>query len=110
MVAAIKQFSIYWCDLKPTFGHQINKTRPCVVISPDDLNVRLGTVIVVPLTRRMRNSPFYLQINYQDQPSSIACDQIRAIDKRRVGDHYANLTQTDATRLSGLYAIMFAVE
>lgn len=103
----MKQFTIYWCDLEPTFGHQIKKTRPCVIISPDEMNDTLGTVIVAPLTSTVRDFPFYLPVEFKDHHSAIACDQIKTIDKRRVGEEFAVLTKKDAEVLSSMLISMF---
>jgi mRNA interferase MazF len=103
----MKQFTIYWCNLKPTFGHQIKKTGPCVVISPDEMNDLLETIVIAPLTSTIRNFPFYLPIEYNDRPSAIACDQIKTIDKRRVGEEFAILTKKDAESLSAILVSMF---
>jgi mRNA interferase MazF len=105
--ADLQQFTIYWCNLEPTFGRQIKKTRPCVIVSPDEMNNLLGTVIVVPLTSTARKFPFYLAVTYHDHPGALACDQIKAIDKRRVGDSFAPLTARDRAALSDILSAMF---
>ena len=103
----MKQFTVYWCNLEPTFGHQIKKTRPCVIISPDEMNDSLGTVIVAPLTSTIRHFPFYLPVKYNDHEGAIACDQIKTIDKRRVGEEFVVLTKKDAKALSSILIYMF---
>lgn len=86
----------------------MKKTRPCVVVSPDEMNGSLGTVIIVPLTSTLRALPFYLRVKYGDHEAAIACDQIKSIDKRRVGDEFAIMTNKDSERLSNILQIMFA--
>lgn len=86
----------------------MRKTRPCAVVSPDEMNRTLGTVIVVPLTSTLRALPFYLRVNYGDHEAAIACDRIKAIDKRRVGEEFAVMAERDAARLSNILQIMFA--
>jgi mRNA interferase MazF len=103
-----KQFTIYWCNLEPTFGHKIKKTRPCVIVSPDEMNSSLGTVIVVPLTSTKRNFPFYVPVKYLNHESSLACDQIKTIDKRRVVEEVVELTKNDAEKLSNVLVAMFS--
>jgi mRNA interferase MazF len=103
----LQQFTIYWCNLEPTFGHQMKKTRPCVIVSPNEMNDFLSTVIVVTLTSTMRKFPFYVPVSYQDHQGALACDQIKTIDKRRVGDLFARLSQKDATILSNSLGSMF---
>jgi len=103
----MKQFTVYWCNLEPTFGHQIKKTRPCVIISPDEMNDSLGTVIVAPLTSNVRRFPFYLPMKYNNHKGAIACDQIKTIDKRRVGEMFNVLTEKDTKALSSILVAMF---
>lgn len=107
MSTHLKQFTIYWCNLEPTFGRQMKKTRPCVIVSPDEMNETLGTVIVVPLTSTIRKLPFYLPVTYRERTGALACDQIKTIDKRRVGDLFAPLSEKDATSLSAILCAMF---
>ena len=107
MKGKCEQFTIYWCNLEPTFGHQMKKTRPCVVVSPDEMNDVLGTVIVVPLTSTVRNFPFYVPVTYGDHQGALACDQIKTIDKRRIGEQYEKLTTKDAELLSNVLTTMF---
>ena len=103
-----RQFSIYWCNLEPTFGHQIKKTRPCAVVSPDEMNELLGTVIIVPLTSNIRRQPFYVPVHYGGKDGALACDQIKAIDKRRVGELLAEMSRKDARILSRVLQTMLA--
>jgi len=80
----IKQYEIYLVNLNPILGTEINKVRHCLVISPDELNEPLKTVIVAPLTTKIReNYPFRPISNIDDKKGQIALDQIRMIDKRR---------------------------
>ncbi|MGH7195208.1 MAG: type II toxin-antitoxin system PemK/MazF family toxin [Candidatus Saccharimonadales bacterium] len=108
MKVSPKQFTIYWCNLEPTFGRQMQKTRPCAVVSPDEMNDTLGTVIVVPLTSTMRSLPFYLSVNYGNHPGALACDQIKTIDKRRASQILAPLSAKDRASLSAILTAMFS--
>src|ERR1039458_3627523 len=103
----LQQFTIYWCNLEPTFGRQIKKTRPCVIVSPNEMHYVLGTVVIVPLTSTVRKFPFYLPVTYHDRQGALACDQIKTIDKRRVGKSFAALTYKDSTALSSILCTMF---
>ena len=103
------QFTIYWCNLEPTFGHQMKKVRPCVIVSPDEMNEVLGTVIIVPLTSTIRKFPFYVPVTYHDHAGALACDQIKTVDKRRIGEQFAVLTKKDAESLSNVLTAMFQV-
>lgn len=104
-----EQFTIYWCNLEPTFGRQMQKTRPCVIVSPNEMNELLGTVIVIPLTSTIRKFPFYIPVSYNDRSGALACDQIKTIDKRRVGKRFASLTKNDSVALSTTLSSMFYV-
>lgn len=106
-MAEYRQFTIYWCNLEPAFGHQIKKTCPCVIVSPDEMNDLLGTVVVVPLTSTARKFPFYLPVQYHNRQSAFACDQIKTINKRRVVKPYATLTKKDSLALSNILTSMF---
>ncbi len=109
MTAKCDQYTLYWCNLEPTFGHQMKKTRPCVIVSPNEMNDILGTVIIVPLTSTIRNFPFYVPVKYHDHQGALACDQIKTIDKRRIGEQFAKLTTKDAESLSNVLSAMFQV-
>lgn len=80
----ISRFDIWWANLDPTIGHEIKKTRPVVIISPDELNRHLGTVLAAPLTSTIRPYPFRVNTVVSEIPGQIALDQIRALDKARL--------------------------
>lgn len=71
-------------ELDPTQGSEIAKTRPCVVVSPDELNAHLNTVVIVPLTSTLRGYPFRVQCVVAGKKGKLAIDQIRAVDKSRL--------------------------
>jgi len=75
------QYSIVLVNLDPTIGSEIKKTRPCVIISPNEMNFNINTIIVAPMTSKSRNYPTRVKI---DDNSYIVLDQIRTIDKKRV--------------------------
>ncbi len=80
----VKRFEIYFVDLDPTIGSEINKTRPCVIISGDEMNNALHTVIVAPLTSTIRIYPTRINCFVGNKHGQIALDQPRAIDKKRL--------------------------
>lgn len=80
----IKQYEIYIVCLDPTIGHEINKTRPCVVISPDEMNEYISTVIIAPITSRSRHYPTRVELVMDDKKCQIVLDQLRTVDKRRL--------------------------
>ena len=76
-IAYPQRSEIWLVSLEPTIGSEIRKTRPCIVVSPDETNKLLRTVIVAPLTSTIKNYPSRLSIVFKDRKSSIALDQIR---------------------------------
>ena len=97
-----KQGAIYWFDPEPVKGSEIRKVRPCIVVSPDEMNEYLRTVIVVPLTSTIQPWPFRLTVNVLGQKSSAACDQLRAVDKGRLKARIGSLSATDRELLLSL--------
>jgi mRNA interferase MazF len=79
----IQQYEIYVINLDPTIGHEIKKTRPCVVISPDEMNRNIHTIIVAPMTTKSHDYPTRVQFAFQDKQNWIVLDQIRSLDKKR---------------------------
>lgn len=79
-----EQFNVYLIDLDPTTSSEMKKMRPCVIISPNELNRKLSTVIVAPLTFVIRHYPCRLICNFQNIKGEIALDQMRALDKSRL--------------------------
>jgi len=80
----IKQYQIILVNLDPTIGSEIKKTRPCVVISPNEMNKYLRTVIVAPMTTSSKNYPTRIEIKHDTKIGWIVLDQIRTIDKKRI--------------------------
>ena len=80
----IEQYDVVLVNLNPTIGNEIRKTRPCVVISPNELNRNLNTVVVAPMTTNLKNYPTRVKVNFEGKKGRIAIDQIRTIDSRRV--------------------------
>ncbi len=80
----LKQYNIYWVELNPTFGAEINKVRPCIILSPKEMNDRLLTVIIAPITSTVRTLPFRPNIKIDGRDGQIMLDQLRGIDKRRL--------------------------
>jgi mRNA interferase MazF len=83
-----KQYEVYWVDLNPTCGSEMNKIRPCVIVSPDDMNKYLNTIIVAPITSTERTYLFRVKCDI----GHIALDQLRTVDKSRIKDFIQKLT------------------
>ena len=80
----IEQYDIFLISLDPTLGHEINKTRPCIVISPDEINNNIGTIIIAPMTTKSFIYPTRIPVNFDSKKGLIVLDQIRTIDKKRM--------------------------
>jgi mRNA interferase MazF len=79
----VRRFEVYLVNLDPTIGHE-KKSRPCLVISPDELNRYISTVIVAPMTTKGRNYPTRVPCTFQGKDGQIVMDQIRTVDKTRL--------------------------
>ena len=104
----VRRFDIFFIELDPTIGSEINKTRPCVIISPDEMNNALNTVIVAPLTSTIRNYPMRINCIVQGKQGQIALDQLRTIDKSRLKNHIENLNQETQNKLINTIIAMFS--
>jgi mRNA interferase MazF len=78
------QYDVYLINLDPTTGHEIKKTRPCLVISPDEMNDNLQTIIIAPMTTKSHDYPSRIKVDFQNKIGWIVLDQIRTIDKKRL--------------------------
>ncbi len=104
----IRQFEVYWINLDPTVGHEIQKTRPCVVITSNEMNELLGTVIVAPVTSTLRNLPFRIDVKLLDKKGQVALDQMRAIDKSRIINKITEIEDSAAQEILQKLSEMFA--
>ncbi|MBK7173298.1 MAG: type II toxin-antitoxin system PemK/MazF family toxin [Bacteroidales bacterium] len=80
----IVQYCIVLVNLDPTVGSEIKKTRPCVVISPDEMNRHLQTITIAPMTSQSKTYPTRIEVKHNDKTGWIVIDQIRTIDKTRI--------------------------
>ena len=95
----ISQYNVYWIDLNPTLGSEISKTRPCVVISPDEMNRFLKTVIIAPVTHTIKNYPSRINCKIDGQAGSIMLDQLRTVDKIRITSKLGKLNTKEIVQL-----------
>ena len=104
----IKRYEVYYADLNPTIGSEIKKVRPVVIISRDDMNKHLETVVVCPLTSRLHPQwRTRLQIKCANKKAEIAVDQIRTISKQRLKKKIDELSTTKAAQLRKLITDMY---
>jgi mRNA interferase MazF len=100
-----KQGEVWWVNLDPTIGQEINKRRPCLIVSPNEMNEHLSTVLAAPITSTVREWPTRVKLTLQRKPASVALDQMRALDKRRLD---TRMTTIDAEPALEVLREMFA--
>ncbi|MFI5379174.1 MAG: type II toxin-antitoxin system PemK/MazF family toxin [Tepidisphaerales bacterium] len=103
-----ERFAVFLVSLDPTTGAETSKTRPCAVVSPDELNRALATVIVAPMTTVRRGWPTRVPVAFRGKNGEIALDQIRAVDKTRLIKRLGKLDAATASRLLDTLGEMFA--
>ena len=108
MVKKIKRFDIYLVTLNPTVGSEIQKTRPCIVISPDEINI-LKTVIIAPLTSKGFDFVFRPRIEFEGKEGLVVLDQIRAVDKTRLVKKIGKVDAKKAKEIAQTLVEMFAL-
>ncbi|TKD62594.1 type II toxin-antitoxin system PemK/MazF family toxin [Flavobacterium sp. ASW18X] len=91
----LKQYSIVLVNLDPTIGSEIKKTRPCVIISPNEMNKYLNTIVLAPMTTNLKKYPTRVSVKHNGKEGMIAIDQIRKVDKIRIIRIFENLTKSE---------------
>lgn len=95
----IAQYEIVIVNLDPTIGSEIKKTRPCVVVSPDEINNNLRTIIIAPITSKSKHYPTRVEINVNGNNNWVVIEQIRTIDKRRVHKKVGHLLAAEISEI-----------
>ena len=95
----LKQYQIVLVNLDPTVGSEMKKTRPCVVISPNEMNKYLQTIVVAPMTSSLKTYPTRVEINHDKKKGWIVLDQIRTIDRQRIIKVLGNLTEKETAKV-----------
>ena len=108
VVAGVKRGDVYLIDMSPTRGREIRKKRPCVVVSPDELNAHLQTYIVAPLTTGGHRYPFRVPCRFGGNAGHVILDQIRTVDRERLVRRRGKLTATTLQKVLGVLQQMFA--
>src|SRR3990167_1820986 len=108
MEMVVLRFEVYLIRLDPTQGREIRKIRPCLVISPDQMNYPLDTVIVAPLTTTIRNYPTRVSLEFQKKKGQIALDQIRTVDKSRLVKCLGKVDLSTAKKALSVLTEMFS--
>ena len=78
------QYDVYLINLDPAIGHEIKKTRPCLILSPDEMNDNLRTVTIAPMTTKTHDYPTRVSVDFQEKKGWIVLDQMRTVDKKRL--------------------------
>jgi mRNA interferase MazF len=104
----IKQFDVYLVILDPTVGSEIQKTRPCVIISPDEMNRHIATVIVAPMTTKGRSYPTRVACTFQGKEGQVVLDQIRTVDKSRLARKLGRLKKETQREVLSILTEMFS--
>ena len=110
MAMVVRRFQIWLVSLDPTVGNEIQKTRPCVIVSPDAVNKLQGCVLVAPMQSAIRPYPFRMPTTFKRRKGQISLDQIRAIDKSRLIKKVGALPEADARALCELLVDFFTYE
>ncbi len=108
MGVVISRFDVYLVNLDPTIGHEARKTRPCLIISPDEMNRYIGTVIIAPMTTKGRDYPTRVNLTFQGKKGQIVLDQIRTIDKIRLIKRLGKIDKNIAQKVLAILNEMFA--
>ena len=98
----LSQYQIILVNLDPTIGSEIKKTRPCVIISPDEMNRHLSTVIIAPMTSQSKPYPTRIEVKHDNKTGWIVLDQIRTIDKTRIIKILDHLTNDETFRVKSI--------
>ncbi|MGZ0015517.1 type II toxin-antitoxin system PemK/MazF family toxin [Yeosuana sp. AK3] len=98
----LEQYSIVLVNLDPTVGSEIKKTRPCVIISPNEMNKYLNTIVLAPMTTNMKKYPTRISVKHKGKKGMIAIDQIRTVDKTRIIKIFEKLTLSEIETCKGV--------
>jgi len=98
----LKQYQIVLINLNPTIGSEIKKTRPCVIISPNEMNKYLRTIIVAPMTTKSKSYPTRIEVKHNGKIGWIVVDQIRTIDKKRIVKVLGRLSKPEMKELKSV--------
>jgi mRNA interferase MazF len=104
----MKRFDVYLVALDPTLGSEIKKTRPCLIVSPDEANRHLTTVIIVPMTTKGRHYPTRIPCRFQGKHGQIVLDQLRTVDKVRLVKRLGKISPAAQREVLAALAEMFA--
>ena len=105
----VSRFDVYLIRLDPTEGREIRKTRPCLIISPDEMNQHIDTVIIAPMTTKGRLYPTRVPVRFKGKSGQIVLDQIRTVDKSRLVKRIGKIDEPTRTHVLTILAELFAL-
>jgi mRNA interferase MazF len=108
MAMVVNRFDVYSINLDPTLGSEIQKTRPCLIISPDEMNRHIRTVIIAPMTTAGRDYPTRVSFKFKKKKGQIVLDQIRTIDKTRLIKKLASINSETQIEVISVLQRLFA--
>lgn len=104
----MRRFEVYLVALDPTLGSEIKKTRPCLIVSPDEMNRHIATVIVAPMTSKGHDYPSRVACRFQGKQGQIVLDQLRTVDKVRLVKRLGQISPAAQDAVLSVLAEMFA--
>ncbi len=107
VVTDVRRFDVHLVDLDPTRGSEIRQTRPCVVVSPDEMNRHVRTVIIAPMTSVRRAYPTRIDVTFQRKKGQVVLDQIRTVDAARLVRRLGRLPEARARQIADVLVEMF---
>jgi mRNA interferase MazF len=103
-----RRFDVFLVSLDPTIGSEINKTRPCVIVSPDEMNRHVRTVVVAPMTTKGADYPSRVKLAFRGKNGRVVLDQIRTVDKSRLVKKLGMLSEQTGKTISSKLVTLFA--
>ncbi|MFH2041575.1 MAG: type II toxin-antitoxin system PemK/MazF family toxin [Acidobacteriota bacterium] len=107
MGLVVDRFDVFLINLDPTLGHETKKTRPCLIISPDEMNRHIRTVIIAPMTTAAKKYPTRVNLKFQEKQGQIVLDQLRTIDKNRLLKKIGRINDDAASKTLEILVQMF---
>jgi len=104
----IRRYEVYLVNLDPTTGSEIHKTRPCLIVSPDEMNRHIATVIIAPMTTKGRQYPSRVEVKFKGKEGQIVLDQLRTVDKTRLVRRLGVISAEVQQRVLAVLAEIFA--
>jgi mRNA interferase MazF len=98
----IRQYEVYLISLDPTIGHEIKKVRACVIISPDEMNKNISTVIIAPMTTQSRSYPTRIPLKFTGKEAWIVLDQLRTVDRKRLIEKLGKIDQKTINQVKSI--------